>query len=182
MKSRRRLWIGLGAAAVVAAGVALIMLARLHEPQVLRYRVDLSSRGTELQTVTIYYLAADSLALVPREREVLGGNPRRVLAQDLVTYLTESPEGLRAPLPGGSRLLNFFEDGQGEAVLNFNEGIGGVRGRGITEERLRLAALVRTVSENVGGVDRMRFLILGRPLDRWGSHLSLAPTLEVEAW
>lgn len=182
MKRSRRFWFIVGGTAVAAAAVLLVMLARLHEPQVLRYRVDLAGRGTELQTVTIYYLAADSLALVPREREVLGGGPRRTLAQNLVEYLTESPEGLRSPLPAGVRLLNFFEDGQGEAILNFNEGIAGVRGRGITEERLRLAAVIRTVAENVGGVDRMRFLILGRPLEQWGDHLALEPTLEVQAW
>jgi spore germination protein GerM len=167
--------------AALAALVLVILLLQLREPAVLRYRVDLEAPGTELRTVTVYYLDADSLSLAPVKREVLGGTSRRVLAQDLVTYLGEAPDRYRAPLPGGTRLLHFFEDGEGEVILDFNAPITTIQGRGIAEERLRLSALVHTLAENVSGVDQIRLLVLGRPLEYWGEHLAIE-TLEVSRW
>ena len=139
----------------------------------------MADRGTPLRTVTIYYLAADSLALAPQQREILGGKSRREQAQALVKYLSQSSGGLRAPLPPGTDLVHYFEDTDGLAVLNFNERIAVVRGQGIAEERLRLSALVRTMAENMSGVKRVRLLMLGRPLEGWGAHL--VPELELEA-
>jgi spore germination protein GerM len=182
VKLKKRGWIILGGAGFVAALVLVIMLMNLRSPQILHYRVDMADRGTPLRTVTIYYLASDSLALAPQQREVLGGQSRREQAQALVKYLSQSSQGLRAALPPGTELVHYFEDTGGLAVLNFNERIGAVRGQGIAEERLRLSALVRTMAENMGEVKRVRLLMLGRPLDSWGAHLVPELELEVSEW
>jgi spore germination protein GerM len=179
MRIPSRKWVILGLAGLAVAVVSVIMLLNLRSTQPLRYRVDLNRRGDELRTVTLYFLEADSLKLVPVRREVLAGRSRRELAQDLVTHLARPLEPLRAPLPPGTRLLHFFENGSGEVVLNFNAQIEYLSGEGIGEERLRLSALTRTLAENVSGVRRVRLLVLGRALERWGSHLEPVGALEV---
>jgi len=180
--SRRAWWIA-GSAAVVIAAVALFVSVRLiREPQSLRYRLDLSERGTALQAVTVYYLSPDSLKLAPHEREVLAGSDRKALAEELVAFLSEPGEGTRPALPEGVKLLHFFEDGHGEAVLDFDQAIRDVRANGILEERLKLSALTRTLAENLDGVERLRLLVNGQPLVRWGEHLRPGPVLEVSAW
>ena len=182
MRENWRVWAILAGTGVVVTVVLLVMLMNLRSPQTLRYRMDLADRGPELRTVTIYYLEPDSPALAPLQREVLGGRTPRELAGDLVAYLSQSSQGYRAPLPPGTTLLHYFEDGEGQLTLNFNARIGAVRGSGITEERLRLSALVRTLAENIGATKQIRLLMLGRPLERWGAHLVPGSDLEVSAW
>jgi spore germination protein GerM len=180
--SRRTWWIAGGAAVVVGLAALFVSVRLLREPQPLRYRIDLSERGTALQTVTVYYLDPDSLALAPREREVLAGSDRQALAQELVAFLSEPGEGTRPALPTGVELLHFFEDGNGEAVLDFDQTIQDVSAESIQGERLRLSALTRTLAENLSGVERIRLLVHGQPLLRWGEHLRPGPVLEVSAW
>jgi len=158
---------GLGAAAAVGR------LVNLRQPAPLRYRVDLSEKGQALRSVTVYYVDATSLALVPREREVQGGRATRLVADDLVRYLGQEPEGCLAPIPNGTRLLHVFVSDDGEATLDFSDSIEGVEGGGILEDRQKLLALAQTMVENLPGVERIRLLVLGRPLERWGSHLAL---------
>lgn len=175
----RRWWVILSVSGAVVSAVLVIMLLNLRSSQPLRYRVDLNRKGDALQTVTLYYLKPDSLELVTVEREVLGGRTRRDLASDLVNYLSIPAEPYRSPLPAGTRLLNFFESGDGEAVMNFNAQIGFVGGDGILEEKLRLSALTRTLAENLGGIKKVRLLMLSRPLEHWGNHLDPGEAVEV---
>jgi hypothetical protein len=178
----RRLWLVLGALGVVRALSVWVTLHSLREPQPLRYRLDLAERGTGLNTVTVYTLAPDSLVLVPLDRHVLAEDTRREMVEELVAYLSEAADPALAPLPEGTRVLHFFEDGEGEAVIDFNARFEDMRAAGIREERLKLTALVRTLAENLDGVERIRILVNGRPLDRWGDHLKPEPVLEVDAW
>jgi len=164
----------LGAAAVVL----VIVLLNLRSPAPLRYRMDLSDRGTPLRTVTVYYLHPDSLVLVPQDREVMGGSSRRDQAAALIGYLSEGSGDLKPALPPGTRLLHFFDAGDGEVILDFSPQVDRGRSGGILVERLQLAALSRTMIENIEGVGRVRLLVLGRPLERWGSHLSPRTMLE----
>lgn len=180
--SRKQRILVLGGSTLVVTLVLVIMLVNLRAPQTFYTRMDLNALGPELRTVTIYYLAPDSLALAPLQREVVAGRSRRELARDLVDYLSQSSQGYRAPLPPGTDLMHYFEGGDGQAVLDFNERIASVRGSGIAEERLRLAALVRTMSENMGDLKQLRLLMLGRPLDQWGAHLVPGSEVEVNAW
>jgi hypothetical protein len=180
MKRPDRFQVVLALLGVAAAVILLALLSNLRSPQPLRYRLDFDDRGPELLTVTIYDLAPDSLALVPLEREVMAGSARRDVVRDLVAYLAEPSGDGRAPLPPGTHLLHYFEGEDGEATLDLSAEIQSVPGDGgILEERLRLTALVRTLSENLDGVKRVRLLALGQPLERWGEHLTLGPSVDV---
>jgi spore germination protein GerM len=169
------MWIWLVVLAGLGAAAAVGRLVNLRQPAPLRYRVDLTEKGQPLRSVLVYYVEDGSLSLVSREREVLAGRPTRLVADDLVTYLSQQPEGCLAPIPPGTRLLHVFVSGEGEATLNFSESIESARGGGILEDRQKLLALTRTVCENLPGVERIRLLVLNRPLERWGSHLALGP-------
>lgn len=178
----RPVWIGIGAAAIALLAILLVTWFGAQGPAPLRARIDWTDRGQPLQTVTVYYLAADSVGLVAEERQVVAGLTRGEFVGELVTQLTESGNRLTAPLPAGASLLHYFEDGEGEAVMNFNATMASFETSGILEERLRLNALTRTLAENVSGVRRVRLMVLGRPMERWGSHLTPGSTVEVEAW
>jgi spore germination protein GerM len=176
-----RKWMVWTLAGFVVAAIAVAVLLNLRSgEQPVRYRVDLSRRGVELSTVTLYYLDADSLKLVPVQREVVAARSRRELAQDLVAYLAESTGGERPPLPAGTRLLHFFENGTGQATLDFNAQVEYLQANGIEEEELRLTALIRTLGENLPGIQSVRLLALGRPLQHWGGHLRPEGPLAVE--
>ena len=173
--SRRRLWIWLLVLVGLGAAGAVGRLVNLRQPAPLRYRVDLAEKGRPLRTITVFYVDEGSLALVPRQREILAGRPARLMADDLVTYLTLEPEGCLAPIPAGANLLHVFISDGGEATLDFSAEIESGEGAGILEDRQKLLALARTMVENLDGVDRIRLLVLGRPLERWGTHLALGP-------
>jgi spore germination protein GerM len=175
-------WVGIALALAVTIAVIVIAFSldrRDIEP--LAFRLDLADRGVALQTTTVYFLAADSLRLVADTREVPPGGDRSQLAQELVAHLAEAPENRRAPLPEGTALLHYFETGTGEAVLDFNARVTAIAGRGILEERMRLDALARTMTESLPGVERLKLLVHGRPLERWGEHVELGPTVEANA-
>ena len=180
MSPGRQSWVLLGLAGIVVTGILVSMLFSLRAPHSLGFRVDLLDKGDELRTVTVYYLHPDTLKLVPVNHEVLAEHTSYELAEDLVAYLAQPSGVYRTPLPLGTKLLHYFDDGAGDVVLDFNLQIGYLRGDGIQDERLRLAALTRTLSANMVGVQRAKLMMLGRPLDRWGSHLALGGYVEVQ--
>jgi spore germination protein GerM len=181
MRERRLTWIGLLVIAV-ATLVAAIVFVNLHQPDSVHYQLDLTGRGTALRPVVVYFVSADSAALAPGRREVLAEESRQDLARDLVAFLSQPSPGLEAPLPTGTELVHYFEDGEGTAVLDFNGRFTAVEGKGILEERLKLSAFVRTLGENLPNIREIRVLVDGRPLTRWGEHLEPGSRLEVASW
>jgi hypothetical protein len=166
-----------------ALAVGLIALGlNVRTPHAFRQPLDMTAPGTELKTVLVYYLEADSLRLVPRPREVTSGLGRRGMVSDLVSYLSRSEGSYQAPLPEGTELLHYFEADPGSIVLDLSSSVTNLGARSIDEERLRLTALARTVGENVDGVKRIRLLVLGTPMERWGRHLRPGPWVDVDQW
>lgn len=178
---RRRGWIAIGASAAAAIAVVVTLLLVPREPERLGAPLDLEADGFALRSATVYYLAEDSLSLVPAERHVLGHDTLREQVEDLVDLLASPAAGLRAPLPAGVRLLHVYWSEQ-TLVLDFTLALEGMAGMSILEDRLRLSALVRTLAQNVGNADRIRLLVHGRPLTRWGEHLVLDPVIRTEDW
>ena len=175
-------WVLIALAAAAVIGI-LLVLSNLQKPTHLGETLDLEQRGTGLRTLTVYYLSADSLHVEPVERIVLAGRSVRVLSQELVEMLSTPGEGLRPPLPEGTRLLHVFQEAEGaELVLDLSAEVATAEGESLLEDRLRLTAVARTLAENLEGVRRLRVLVEGRPLEHWGRHLRLDPVLRLEAW
>ena len=167
----------------LALAAALIILGlNARAPHAFRQPLDVADPGAELKTVLVYYLQADSLRLVPLPREVAAGEGRPGMVRDLVSYLSRPADPYEAPLPEGTELLHYFEADPGSVVLDLSPSISTVAGGSIDEERMRLAALARTIRDNVAGVKRIRLLVLGTPLQRWGRHLEPGPWVDVNAW
>ncbi len=181
LRARHITWVGLVVIAAVTLAAAAVFV-NLRQPDSVHYQLDLTGRGTALRPVVVYYISADSTALAPRRREVLAESSRQDLARDLVTFLTRPAPGLETPLPSGTELLHYFEDGEGTAVLDFNRRFAAVEGKGILEERLKLSAFVRTLGENLPNIREVRVLVEGRPLTTWGRHLEPGSRLEVASW
>jgi len=177
----RRGWVVALVAAVVVAGMLALAWNSLRRPQPLGYPFDFTELGAPLRVVTVYYPVPDSLALALVVRHTRAGGTAQDLARQLVTFLAEPHDSTRAVLPRGTRLLHFFREDDGECVLDFNVRVEAVRAAGIRRERLLLDALVRTMAENLGGVTRLRLLVEGRPLRRWGAHLRPGPVVEVSS-
>ena len=165
----------------LAAGLIVLGL-NVRAPHTFRQPLDMSDPGTGLKTVLVYYVETDSLRLVPRPRDVTSGLGRRGMVSDLVSYLSRSEGSYQAPLPDGTELLHYFEADPGSIVLDLNAPMTNLGARSIDEERLRLTALARTVGENVDGVKRIRLLVLGTPIERWGRHLRPGPWVVVDQW
>jgi len=181
LRGGRVTWIGLLVIAAATLVVAIVFV-NLRQPDSVHYQLDLAGRGTALRPVVVYFVSADSAALAPGRREVLAEESRQDLARELVGFLTQSSPGLEAPLPPGTELVHYFEDGQGTAVLDFNGRFTAVEGNGILEERLKLSAFVRTLGENLPNIREVRVLVDGRPLTTWGEHLEPGSRLEVASW
>lgn len=181
LRERRVTWIGLLVIAVATLVVAIVFV-NLRQPDSVHYQLDLTGRGTALRPVVVYFVSADSAALAPGRREVLAEESRQDLARDLVAFLSRPTPGLETPLPPGTELLHYFEDGEGTAVLDFNDRFAAVEGKGILDERLRLSAFVRTLGENLPNIRAIRVLVEGRPLTTWGEHLEPGSRLEVASW
>lgn len=170
----------LGIAVVLLVGFALVVRG-LRQPQEFAPGIELAEEGVHLRTTTVYYLAADTLSLAPRERELLVRSSRRALTEDLVGFMTQPAEGVRPALPEDTRLLHVFER-DGELVLDFSVGLETMASRSVLEDRLRLTAFLRTLVENLDRLERVRLLVHGRPLEVWGAHIRLEPVIDVEAW
>jgi spore germination protein GerM len=179
--SRGRGWI-LPAAAAVVIVVLAVVLINLRKPPPVVSSMDLNQRGVALRTVTVYALAPDSLVLVPLERQTASFGSRKDLAGELVEFLGGPFDSLDAPLPPGTRLLHFFESEPGAVTLDFSAALESVTGASILRDRLRLAAVLRTLAENMPPVESVRVLVQGRPLGSWGDHLRLGRVIAVEHW
>jgi len=175
-------WTLLGLA-VVALAVLGWLLFGLRQPQPVPVGLDLTDPGPALRTVTVYYLEPDTLLLRGEQRQVFAGQADRGLISELVATLGRSGATFRAPLPEGTHLLHYFEEGAGgEIVLDFDHTIESWEGASLWEEQLRFTALARTFAENLGPDRKLRLLVEGRPLARWGRHIRLDPVIALEDW
>jgi hypothetical protein len=181
----RRLGLTLLGLALVILGVLSWLLFGLRSPQSLSGGLDVSDPGAALRTVTVYYLEPDTLVLRGEPRQIADGDGVRGLIGELVASLGRSGAGFRAPLPEGTHLLHYFEQTSaagGEIVLDFNSVLETWEGASLREEQLRFTALARTLAENLGRGGRVRLLVEGRPLSRWGRHMRLDAVIELEDW
>ena len=144
--------------------------------------IDMRKTGQSLTNVTVFYLDVDSLSVVPSTRSVAVRVNQTEFIRDLITFLWESPGSLEAPLPHNTRLLHCFVSSRGEITLDFSAEILELPGGSIQEERLRLSALLRTLSENISPLDKVRLLVEGKSLEQWGSHLRLDQAIALEEW
>ena len=174
-------WIALILFAAALVGVYAVV-DTFRASRVLGDTVNLDRTGQPLTTVTVFHVDPDSLAVVPGTRAIPVRANQTQTARDLMTFLRESPGRLASPLPADTRLLHCFVSPRGEITLDFSAEILNLPGGSVQEDRLRLSALLRTLSENLGPLESVRLLVEGKPLHRWGAHLRLEASVDMETW
>jgi hypothetical protein len=141
------------------------------------------SAGSGFQSARLWFVARDGEALVSEPREVIeqSGLHERVAA--LLDELARGPSGPGlAPLPAGTTLRNVYLDDRGLLTLDLSGAFRAGFHGGAGAEELAVGALVRTLGDNLPGVERVMIVCEGTPLASLGGHLPLDRPLELAEW
>jgi hypothetical protein len=124
----------------------------------------------------MFYRDGGTLALGEETRVLVAQESPRQAAAVLLSAWLAGPEtpSLRRLLPARTEVLDCFPAPEGELVIDLSlaEGLR-LRG-GAAEECLVLAALARTILENIGSVAKIRILINGEERRTLAGHVDLA--------
>lgn len=141
------------------------------------------SAGTGFRAVRLWFVA--------RSGDSLAGEPREVIEQtglhERVTVLVDelvrgSAQGDLAPLPAGTAVRQVYLDERGRLTLDLSGAFrSGFRG-GAGAEELAVAALVRTLGDNLPEAGRVLIVCEGEPLASLGGHLPLDGPLDPADW
>jgi hypothetical protein len=166
--------------ALVVVTAALFLRRReVHAPAAVL--VDSLQAG--IRAATLYFAAPDGRELIAEARELAEPGTLHARVDLLVRELDLGPRGNGvAALPAGTALRAVYLDERGLLTLDVSRAFQqGFRG-GSTAEYLAVASLVRTVSANVPGVERVLITCGGAPLSTLGGHIALDRPLDVTEW
>ena len=139
--------------------------------------------GTGFRSARLWFVARSGDALVSEPREIIEqtGLHERVAA--LLDELVRGPTGGGLTLlPAGTTLRHAYLDERGLLTLDLSGAFrSGFRG-GAGAEELAVAALVRTLGDNLPEVKRVTIVCEGAPLASLGGHLPLDRPLELADW
>lgn len=77
------------------------------------------------------------------------------------------------PMPQGADVKTVYIAGNGLAVLDFNSAFADTHRSGILVEELTIASIVQTLSANVPGLTRVKFLVEGKERETLAGHADL---------
>jgi len=139
--------------------------------------------GTGFRAARLWFVARSGDSLVSEFREVIDqtGLHERVAA--LLDELVRGPSGAGLTLlPAGTSLRHAYLDDRGQLTLDLSSAFRtGFRG-GAGAEELAMAALVRTLADNLPEVKQVLIVCEGTPLGSVGGHLPLDRPLDVADW
>ena len=115
-----------------------------------------------------------SIALPPERAE----RARQVLRALLARY-TETPSP--HPIGAGGDIESVYLVSGNLAVVDFNAAFAAQHPSGVLAESLTLASLIQTLSANVGGITRVKFLVDGRERDTLAGHAGLRQLYDTTA-
>lgn len=140
--------------------------------------------GLEIRTLTLYFGARDSVALVAERRDLPSHSD---LSGDLAETFDDLAAGPTsaaslALVPEGTRVRHVFVDGAGTVYVDFTgEFLTGMKG-GLSEELMLIRSIARTLSVNYAGLSHLQILVDGRVVDVLGGHLDLSRPLPLSKW
>lgn len=139
--------------------------------------------GAGFRSARLWFVARSGDSLVSEPREVIEqtGLHERVAA--LLDELVRGPTGPGLTLiPAGTALRSVYLDDRGSLTLDLSGAFrSGFRG-GAGAEELAVAALVRTLGDNLPEAKRVMIVCDGTPLAGLGGHLPLDRPLEIADW
>jgi len=179
----------IGVASMLA--VALLMGASLWR---LRDRVsgDTNASYTQpvappvsgaVEPVTLYVAGDDPGLLFPQKSTIALPGDRQQRAEELLralvsVYLNKSSPH---PLGPGSEVRNVYLVEPGLAVIDLNSDFANGHRSGVLVEELTIASLVETLSANVPGILRVKFLVDGKERETLAGHADLSGSYEVSS-
>lgn len=158
-KARRYIgWIFLGAAAVQAALMAPAGFAAVGKQKVVQlYFADPAKP---------YLTAEDRLVIAPEDPVAFG----RLLVRELIKG---SAHGNLPTIPRQTKLRDFFLLNNGTAIVDFSAAFRENHPGGCRLEQLTIFSVVNTLTLNVPGIKRVKFLIDGAQAQTLAGHLTL---------
>lgn len=185
MIAGRARWVAIGAGLLVALAVWFYMVKGPGRPGRTapgRF-VPLAAELEGIRGVTLFYGVPGSDSLGEEHRDVVvkdrPADQVRAIYRELVAGPSEHHVAL---FPEGTELVNAYLTPRGTLYLDWNPTlVRGFRG-GSGRERLLLASIVRTASENLPDVEEVAILVDGNPIETIGGHYDVLAPLAVSEW
>jgi len=136
------------------------------------------------RAVTLFFADVQGEGLVTETREVAIGPDYADQLVQVVKALLAGPEqsGVNA-IPSGTKLLDAFYDSEtATAYLDFSSELVANHPGGSSAEYYTIAALMRTVSENIPEVEAVQILVEGLQVGTIGGHIDAYQPFRVSDW
>jgi len=132
----------------------------------------------------ILYVANDEKGdLQAREARIPLPGGRQARAEELLRALLNLYLGQNSPhaLGPGSEIQNVYLVDPGLVVIDLNQAFADGQRSGILVEELTVASLAETLSANLPGITRVKFLVGGKERDTLAGHADLSHFYDVSA-
>lgn len=128
------------------------------------------------EQVTLYVAYDDPGMLMARGASIPLSEGRQQRAEDVLrallkAYLAEDSRHLVAP---GSEIRNVYLVDPGLAVVDMSAAMADGHRSGILVEELTIVSIVQTLSTNVPGINRVKFLVDGKERETLAGHADLS--------
>ena len=139
------------------------------------------SGPTERVTLSVAWDDAGTLHAQPATIPLPAARQQR--AEEILRALLRLYQGTNSPhpIPPGSELRAVYLVDADLAVIDLNSAFANGHRSGVLEEELSVASLIRTLTENIPGVLRVKILIDGKERDTLAGHADLTSTYDVDA-
>ncbi len=188
MKEYRGILIGLGLVGLVLTGTYFLYVQeRRHQQEMrelVRHRFDvesdvLSSQGEADLDVMLYFPQPDltlsgRFALVVESRPIFQTSDKTLVARQIINELIKGPTEEGVPIfsdQASLRQVYLLEDGT--AVVDFSREATQLPEGGVLAELSALHSIIRSLTENVMEIQRVKFLVEGRESPTFAGHVSI---------
>lgn len=171
--------------AVLLSGIILIKLEQREKTKTEVAELAPAALAAEGKPEHIRILVAydEDQALRWRETESLMPQDRALRAEEvlraILSQYTQSPSP--HPLSRSANIKEVFLAADNTLLVNTNAAFADAHPSGIISEELTIASLLETVSANVPGIQRVKFLVEGKERETLAGHMDLASFYDTKA-
>lgn len=171
-------------AAVLLSGIVLIKLEQREKSKSEAAELVPAAVAAEGKPEHIRILVAydDDRALRWRETESVMPRDRALRAEEVLrAVLAQYTQSLSPhPLSRSADIKEVFLAGDSTLLVNANSAFADNHPSGIIPEELTIASLIETISANVPGIERVKFLVDGKERETLAGHLDLASFYDIK--
>jgi Sporulation and spore germination len=181
----RHLWIGVSitlAAALAMGFYVWRMRGRVRtELAVTDTRPVAPPPSGPTEQATLFVAYDDPGVLLPQAAAIPLPQGRQQRGEELLralldVYLEKSSPH---PVPSGAEVRDVFFVDPGLVVIDLNDAFAGGHRSGILEEELTVSSMIQTLTYNVPGITRVKFLVNGQQRDTLAGHVDLSGFYDV---